>query len=168
VILGVALLVSAGMEKRDAFALRPPVISVGQTALTALGVLVLVWVAGAALDPVLQADEEQGLTTGDWIAGRAGPFAANFVVFALIGPAVEELLFRGIGFRLFEPYGRWTAIAATGLAFGVWHGLLNALPILIAFGLGLAYLRSRSGSIYPCIGLHALFNALAMIVSVTT
>ena len=168
IILGVALLVAMGAPKRDAFGLRPPRISLGRTLLIALGVLVVVNLVGYALDPVLQADEEQGLTTGDWIPGRALPFALNVVVFALVGPLVEELVFRGIGYRLFEPYGQWSAIAATALAFGIWHGLVNALPILIAFGAGLAYLRARSASVYPCIVLHGVFNGLAIAVSVST
>jgi membrane protease YdiL (CAAX protease family) len=134
----------------------------------AFAILVAVNAVAYALDPLLQADEEQGLTTGDWIPGRSAQFALNFVAFALVGPVVEELVFRGIGFRLFEPHGQWAAIVATALAFGIWHGLVNALPVLIAFGLGLAYLRSRAGSVYPCIALHCVFNALGIVLSVTT
>jgi membrane protease YdiL (CAAX protease family) len=53
-----------------------------------------------------------------------------------------------------------------GIAFGVGHGLVTALPILTAFGIGLAFLRSRTGSIYPAILLHAVFNGFALALAV--
>jgi membrane protease YdiL (CAAX protease family) len=80
---------------------------------------------------------------------------------------VEELMFRGEGFALLGRYGRWVAIVGTALAFGLGHGLLLGLPILVVFGLGLALLRDRTGSVYPGIALHALFNGVALIAAVT-
>jgi membrane protease YdiL (CAAX protease family) len=85
----------------------------------------------------------------------------------VIGPIVEELTFRGLGFYLLEPYGQTTAIVVIGITFGLWHGLIQALPVLIVFGTGLAYLRSRTGSIYPGMLLHAAFNAGALLIAVT-
>ena len=60
------------------------------------------------------------------------------------------------------------AVLGIGVAFGLWHGLIQALPILIAFGAGLAGIRARSGSVYPGMLLHAVFNAIALVVAVTT
>jgi membrane protease YdiL (CAAX protease family) len=36
------------------------------------------------------------------------------------------------------------------------------------FGIGLAYLRSRTDSIYPCMLLHASFNAFGLIVGIAS
>ncbi len=44
---------------------------------------------------------------------------------------------------------------------------LVALPVLASFGLILAWLRLKTGSIYPAIVLHALFNGIALIAAVT-
>jgi sodium transport system permease protein len=55
----------------------------------------------------------------------------------------------------------------TGLLFGLSHGLVQALPVLSAFGFGLAWLRSRTGSVYPGMLVHATFNALALALAVT-
>ena len=63
-------------------------------------------------------------------------------------------------------FGRAAAIALVGLAFGLAHGLVEALPILAAFGAGLAYLRSRTESVYPGILLHATFNGIVLLASV--
>ena len=83
------------------------------------------------------------------------PFAVNFVVFVAVAPFVEELTFRGLGYSLLEPIGRLTAILWVGVAFGLAHGLLEGLPILIVFGCGLAWLRERSDSVYPGMVVHA-------------
>ena len=40
--------------------------------------------------------------------------------------------------------------------------------ILVALGVGLAYLRARTDSLYPCFIVHALFNAIALTLAVTT
>jgi len=41
------------------------------------------------------------------------------------------------------------------------------LPVLTIFGLILAWVRLKTGSIYPTIALHALFNGVALIAAVT-
>jgi uncharacterized protein len=87
-------------------------------------------------------------------------------VIAVIAPLVEELTFRGLGYSLLARYGRWPAIILVGLAFGLAHGLVQAFPLLAAFGAGLAYLRSRVNSVYPCMIVHGVFNAVALTVAV--
>ena len=55
----------------------------------------------------------------------------------------------------------------TGILFGLAHGLVQALPLLVAFGIGLAYLRSRVDSVYPGMVVHGLFNAASLVLAVT-
>ena len=57
-------------------------------------------------------------------------------------------------------------IALVGISFGVWHGLVEALPLLVAFGAGLAYLRYRVDSVYPGMIVHGLFNAVSLTIAV--
>ena len=165
VLLAFMLLVAIGVSKRDAFALRRPS-SWRRAAGIALGVVVVVVVVSAALDPVLNPNKEQGLTPHGWEPRHAAAFVANFVVVALLAPVVEELTFRGLGFTLLERFGRWPAIVLVGIAFGLAHGLVEALPPLVVFGMCLAYLRSRTGSVYPGMILHALYNGLVLLVAV--
>ncbi len=135
---------------------------------TALAAFAAVYLTSAIVSAYSDPGREQGLTPTDWDPHRATPFAVNFVVFAAVAPVVEELMFRGLGYSLLQPLGRLTAILWIGVAFGLAHGLLEGLPILIVFGAGLAYVRSRTDSVYPGIAIHAAFNAIALIVSVTT
>jgi membrane protease YdiL (CAAX protease family) len=87
-------------------------------------------------------------------------------VIVVVAPVVEELTFRGLGYSVLVPFGRWTAILLVGVAFGLAHGLVNAFPFLAAFGAALAYLRSRVDSVYPGMIVHGLFNAVALTVAV--
>ena len=76
-------------------------------------------------------------------------------------------MFRGLGFRLLERYGHATAIVLTGVAFGVFHGQPQQLPVLVAFGCAMGYLRSATSSIYPAIATHALLNLIGVALAVT-
>ena len=166
-MLLIVLWIGKGLPKRDLLGLHRPVTSFWKTVGLILGALVAIYALSAALDPFLNAGEEQGLTPERWDPDRAPQYAASFVAVAVIAPIVEELTFRGEGFTLLGRYGRGVAIVGTALAFGLSHGLLIALPILTVFGLGLAWLRDRTGSIYPCMALHAFFNGIALIAAVT-
>ena len=148
-------------------ALRRPS-SLGRVVATALLVFVAVYATSAIVSAYSDPGREQGLTPAHWDSHRAVQYAVNFVVFVAVAPAVEELTFRGLGYSLLEPLGRVAAVLWVGLAFGLAHGLVEGLPILIVFGAGLAVIRARSNSVYPGMIVHGMFNAIALIVSVTT
>lgn len=138
-----------------------------RTAATGAGIVFLsMIVISATLNPVLEPGEEQGLVPDEFDESKAAPLAANALLTATYVPVVEELTFRGLGVSLLNRFGRSAALLGTALAFGLAHGLVLALPILVAFGLGLAWLRMRTGSVYPCIALHGLFNAVSVAVGV--
>jgi membrane protease YdiL (CAAX protease family) len=109
---------------------------------------------------------EQGLTPDKWQPSHAAAYVANGVIVCTLVPFVEELTFRGLGFYVLRPYGRWVAILGTGLLFGLSHGLLLSLPIIIIFGCVLAWLRDRTDSVYPGMLLHGTFNLVALVAAV--
>lgn len=135
----------------------------------ALGAIVVIYACEAivSLIPLPQSPgKEQGLTPTHWESAHAGAFAANMVLFALVAPFVEELTFRGLGQSLLMFLGRWQSIIIVGFAFGLAHGLLEALLVLVPFGIVLAYLRDRTDSVYPGMIVHGLFNAIALTAAV--
>lgn len=130
--------------------------------------LLAILVAGAILNQFLKAGDEQGLLPDGWDSSRAAPFIANAVVVAVVAPVVEELTYRGLGYAVVrDAAGPAAAIIVTGIAFGLAHGLVIALPILSLFGFLLGYVRYRTGSVYPCIVLHGVFNGLQLLAAVT-
>jgi CAAX protease family protein len=163
-ILGVVLVIAR--PRWELLALRRPA-PLRRAISTGVLVYVTVLIVAYVVDQFSDPGREQGLTPDRWEPSRATPFVVNFVVFVAVAPAVEELTFRGLGYSLLAPLGPTAAILWVGLAFGLAHGLLEGLPILIAFGAGLALLRARTDSVYPGIVLHAAFNAIALIGSVS-
>ena len=164
VMLAVTLLIARGGPVRELVGMRRPrrwSSAVGPM----VAIVIAIFVFSAAYAQLLDVDteQEQGLVPDEWRPDRAAPFAANFVVATTFVPFVEELVFRGLGFALLARFGRRFAIVAVGMLFGLAHGLVEGFPIIAAFGIALAWLRSRSGSVYPCVLLHGLFNALSLL-----
>jgi uncharacterized protein len=164
IFLAIVLAISGGSRRR--LGLRRPV-SWGRALGLAIAVFFVSWIGLGLLDKLVHGGQEQALTPDRWQPKHAAAFAANFFVIAIVAPVVEELLFRGIGFHLLQRFGDTVAIVGTGLGFGLYHGLVNALPILTLFGIALAWLRARTRSVYPGMLVHAAFNSVALIVSVT-
>lgn len=165
VILAIALAIA--IERFDLLALRRPtgVRSAARIAVAiAAGIFVLEWAVTRL--PFEDPGKEQGLAPTHWVAGHGAAFTANLVLFVAIAPFVEEVLFRGLGYSLLRRFGPIAAIVLVGLFFGLWHGLLIALLVLVPFGWGLAYLRERTNSVYPGMAVHALFNAVAILAGV--
>lgn len=166
-IISAIILVIARGVPREIIGFRAPG-SWSQAAGLIVASLLAIWAASWLFGLFLNASAEQGLVPDDWDSSRAGPFIANFVVIAGVAPIVEETTYRGVGFAAVRSsYGPLAAVLVTGVAFGLSHGLLAALPILSLFGVVLAWLRWKTDSLYPPITLHALFNGAALIAAVS-
>jgi membrane protease YdiL (CAAX protease family) len=92
-----------------------------------------------------------------------GLFAA--LAFFLIAALVEELLFRGILFRLIEKMtGTWIALALSALLFGAIHvgnphaTLFSGLAIALEAGVLLALAYALTRSLWFAIGIHWGWN----------
>jgi len=162
-ILGAVLAIAHG--RPELFALRRPR---GRVLSLTLGSLVgiYLWELVVSTLPIESPGTEQGLTPTGWEAAHAGAFAANCFLFVIVAPIVEELTFRGVGQSLLQFLGRFGSIAVIGITFGLWHGLVEALVVLVPFGMALAYLRDRTTSVLPGMVVHGLFNAAALAASV--
>jgi membrane protease YdiL (CAAX protease family) len=79
-------------------------------------------------------------------------------------PFVEELLFRGLFYRwLRERWGVAAAVAVSALSFSALHGIPQLIPALALFGAVLALVYEKSGSLWPAIVVHALFNCVGVV-----
>ena len=78
----------------------------------------------------------------------------------VVAPVCEEIIFRGYLYGVAKRFcGPFAAALATSLAFAAAHASLMALLPLALFGLLLAWLYERTGSIWAPIAAHACFNA---------
>lgn len=162
-LLVVVLALTSGLPRREVLALRAPASWASALGLAVAG-LVAIFAGATALLWLTGAGDEQNLAPEEWDGSRAGPYAASFVAIVLIGPVVEELLYRGAGVGLFLPRGNVAAIGVTALLFGLGHGLLLSLAAFVWFGIVTAWIRVRTDSLYPVLLVHAIFNAAGMVV----
>jgi membrane protease YdiL (CAAX protease family) len=117
---------------------------------------------------LLQPDQEDvtrelGVDEGTAVAILAG------ILIIVAAPISEEIFFRGFmfaGLRRSTPF--WVAAAISSGIWGLFHytgsdswGVILQLSV---FGVILAYLYERTGSIWPTIAVHAFNNAVAFAV----
>ena len=167
ILLGIVLLLTRGFDRREFLALRRPKSWMRAEGISGI-VIITVFAVTAVVAQFGNADEEQGLIPDRFDSSRAAQFAGYAAVVVIVAPIVEELLFRGVGYGLLERFGPNRAAVLVGLAFAAVHGLLIGFPVIATFGIGLAFLRARTDSIYPCILLHSAFNAFGLAVGIAT
>ena len=86
------------------------------------------------------------------------------VLFICLAPIGEEFFFRGFFYgSLRTSVGPLPAALIGGTVFGVIHAPtgLSAVPPLVVLGIVLCVVRERTGSLYPCIAIHAINNTIA-------
>jgi hypothetical protein len=164
IVLALVLAIAGFSARR--LALRRP-LSYARAAGLVATAIVVIYLFEVLYTRFVHTGNEQGLTPSHWEPAHAAAYVANGIVICTWVPFVEELTYRGLGYSLLERYGRWPAILVVGLMFGLAHGLLVSLPIIVAFGCVLAWVRARTDSVFPGMFLHALFNLIAIVAAVT-
>lgn len=100
------------------------------------------------------------------IAEDFGAVPVQVLLIVVAAPVSEEVCFRGMLFGgLRERLPRLAAALISALIFGGLHATtgISAVPPLIIFGLVLALLYEKTGSIIPGILLHMLNNSVALL-----
>jgi membrane protease YdiL (CAAX protease family) len=86
------------------------------------------------------------------------------VLFAVvIGPAVEELIFRKILLRRLLPFGEGFALFTSSLLFGLYHANLAQFIYAFAVGWILGIVAVRTGKLIHTVLLHILINFLGTV-----
>jgi hypothetical protein len=123
-------------------------------------------VAIALLPPVLPDANQFPLE--NLFNSRAAAYAIGaFAV--LVAPLMEEIIFRGVLFGIFESQvGLRFAILITAILFGGLHvpeywGAWNHMFLIFLVGLVFSLARGRSGSLAPSVFLHVGYNGSMMI-----
>lgn len=133
--------------------LEPIAVFLSAVLLSCLAALLLSFIFGTA-DSVETASSMQGLDF--WLYG---------LYTVILAPISEELAFRGAALSRLSADGRYVSAALfSALFFAVYHMNLPQLPYTFVFGYLLAVLAQRSGSIIPCILVHAANNLLTLVI----
>jgi membrane protease YdiL (CAAX protease family) len=88
----------------------------------------------------------------------------SIITVCIIGPLIEEMLFRGIILRSFlVNYSTSKSIVLSALLFALYHLSIYQIPVAFLLGCLFAWLYVRTSSLYPSILGHVIYNSFAMI-----
>jgi CAAX protease family protein len=134
----------------------------------AVGAWVVYFVAQLVLGALVSPDQDNVRDELGLGGTSAGTIVITYLL-VVVGAAVgEELFFRGIVFAgLRKRYSLWPAALVSSVLWGLLHlagGNLGVVAVLVVFGLFLAWLYERTGTIWAGIIAHGLNNAIAVTV----
>ena len=84
----------------------------------------------------------------------------------VIGPILEELVFRGVLLEGLRKYGNKFGIIMSAVMFGLFHQRFEQCIPAIAIGLVFAFMAVRSGSLIPSILVHILNNSMSAVLMI--
>lgn len=149
-----------GYDLRDTLALRP-ISMKGAAASVLIGISA--WtVAGGLLVRLLPPPEslQKAMEKLLMLDDKPAPMWEAWLLVALTPALCEETLFRGLIMSGFRRLGKWPAIVATGLLFGLAHASIYRLLPTMALGILFGYAVWRTRSIAAGIICHGLNNGL--------
>lgn len=119
----------------------------------------------AAWTAALNLHEKDDVAKQLGAGGSTAALIAVSVLVCVVAPIAEEFFFRGFFFGALRNWrGVWPAAVLTGLVFGAIH--VGSAPVgflvpLAFFGFLLCLIYDRTRSLYPCMALHCVNNAIA-------
>lgn len=81
-----------------------------------------------------------------------------FFSVVILGPIMEEIVFRYAPLKRLLPYGEFRAVLVTSVIFGIAHGNFFQFFYCVAGGTVFGYLYTRTRNIAYSIALHMVFN----------
>ncbi len=160
VVFLVLLLVLRGGGAEHRGTLRLKRVSPRGMALSCVIILSLVpWDMYMAGDP----GAERMIGLGDAIRLN-GALVVSWMSLVFLTPVAEELFFRGFALSVFGKNSVIAGVLGSCVLFGIYHfsGSVASVVIALPFALATAYSVVVTGSVYPAIVAHALWNLLAV------
>ena len=83
----------------------------------------------------------------------------------ILGPLLEEIIFRGIVLKSMKKHGEFTAVIFTSIIFAMFHLNLVQFMTPLLLGILLAFVTVKTDSIVPAIIIHMFNNTIATVIS---
>lgn len=96
----------------------------------------------------------------------AYPLLTGILLYGILSPVIEEILFRGALYNLLKKFFGWIfAMVGSALLFGLYHGNIVQASYGFFLGMLIAFFYERYGSFIVPVLLHSAANICAYIVS---
>src|SRR5215211_66871 len=123
------------------------------------------WILTAVYISLVGEPDQQELTRDLREEGSVAALIGYGFLLAFVAPLAEELFFRGFLYGVLrEKIGVAWGAAVTGVVFGLVHvagSPIETVGVLVILGVLLCVLYQQTGSLLPCIALHAINNAIS-------
>jgi len=123
------------------------------------------WILTAIYISLVGEPDQQELTRDLREEGSVAALIGYGVLLAFVAPLAEEFFFRGFLFGVLrEHIGVVWGALTSGVVFGLVHvagSPVETVGVLVILGVLLCLLFVRTGSLLPCIALHAINNAIS-------
>jgi hypothetical protein len=165
----------AGRPRPSNFGFRR--VPLGTAVLSVLAAAIAYYVVTAVYASLLSLHGSDKLPKELGVSKSTAALVGATVFVCVVAPIAEEFFFRGFIFGALRrmrvvvagrDLGTWVAAAITGILFGLAHTGSASSQYLVPLGfLGfvLCLVRWRTRSLYPCMALHSINNALALGIS---
>jgi uncharacterized protein len=166
---GFAAAVLLRIRSLSAFGVRPVSrrwlligVGVGVVAFVLKGLAILAWIQITGDTKNVQDVYADG--------GRGGilSLVLSTLFLGILTPLGEELLFRGVVANALLRYGPVIGVVGSTSIFALAHGINIVFPAAVVAGLATAEVFRRSGSVWPGVVVHVIFNLLTIPVMVLT
>jgi uncharacterized protein len=158
-IAGFAAAVMLRIRDLSAFGVRPVSrrwlligVGVGLVAFVLKGLAILAWIQITG-----NANNVQGVYAQGGSGGILSLVLATFFI-GILTPLGEELLFRGVVTNALLRYGSLVGVVGSTAIFALAHGINIVFPAAVVAGLATAEVFRRSGSVWPAVVVHVVFN----------
>jgi membrane protease YdiL (CAAX protease family) len=125
-----------------------------------VGSAVILWLASHLMSWV---DLEETQNLGVTLFNSGFELALAFMVFVIIGPIAEEIIFRGFLFGKLRQKGIpfWLTTLVVSVVFAVAHWQWNVALDVFFLSVIMCFMREKTGSIWAAIFIHMLKNGVA-------
>ena len=136
--------------------------------LIALGVMYIGNYIGTAIGLVIERFSPEATASTNAVQEMVltGDMLVNIVFMVIIGPVVEELLFRKLLCDRLRIYGEGITVAVAGFMFGLFHGNLTQFVYAFLLGCILTYVYLKSGRVTITIAYHIIINFIGSVVPI--
>ncbi len=156
-------LMTKGMKKREYTKSKMSISELLIVFIVAKGAITVGSYVGQLLNSFISAVLGKDIVDGTSELIEQSPIWLTILIAVIIGPIIEELIFRKLMIDRLGRYGNMLAITVSAIAFGLFHGNFYQFFYAALLGFILGYVYIRTGNVIYSTVLHMIINFLGSV-----